>query len=203
MRVSDQDHQDIRQAIMAAERKTSGEIFCVIARASDDYAAFPALWAALAALIIPLFLLPLTQLSANLVYTAQLVVFVVIALLLSVPAIKPFAVPSGIKHRRARRNAVEQFLAHGLHMTRQRTGVLLFVSLAERHAEVVADDGINSRVEQHVWDDAVAALIKGARSDELGKGFVNAIGIVGSVLADHFPPAPGDDNELPDHLVVL
>ena len=104
---------------------------------------------------------------------------------------------------RAHDNALKQFLARNVHRTSARTGVLIFVSIAERYAEVVADAGINSKVGQHVWDGVVRELTKHAGDDRLADGFVNAIGAVGAVLAEHFPVTEGDTNELDDHLVEI
>ena len=92
----------------------------------------------------------------------------------------------------AERRAIEQFLAHGLQMTEARTGALIFVSLAERHAEIVADAGIAAKVPQAVWEEAIAALVGEIRTGRLGEGLVAAVGQVGAVLAAHFPPRPDD-----------
>ena len=62
------------------------------------------------------------------------------------------------------REAMRQFFAQGLHKTENRTGVLIFASVAERYAEIVADAGINAKVTPEVWDQAVAALIAGIKA---------------------------------------
>jgi len=82
--------------------------------------------------------------------------------------------------------------------------VLIFVSLAERMAELVADDGIAGQVEPHVWDKAMAALSAGLKRGDPAAGFTAAIGLCGDVLADRFPADPKDNpNELPDAVVLL
>jgi putative membrane protein len=90
-----------------------------------------------------------------------------------------------------------------LHTTAGRTGVLLFVSVAERHAEIIADKGIDARVPAGTWkkviDDLTAAIGEGHSAD----GFVAAITAIGAHLARHFPPTARDPNELPDHLIIL
>ncbi|MEZ5840050.1 MAG: hypothetical protein R3D02_06375 [Hyphomicrobiales bacterium] len=198
------EQQDrIAAAVKAAEANTSGEIFTVIARASDDYRFIPVLWAALAALLVPMPLIFATSLSVQVIYLAQLAVFCTLAIVLSLPAVRPYAVPGPVQQRRAHRNAIEQFLAHGLHTTRDRTGVLIFVSLAERYAEVVADEAINEKVDPAVWDEAVAALIDEIRAGRPTEGFIAAIGLCGAALAAHFPPRPDDDNELSDRIVEI
>ncbi len=96
-----------------------------------------------------------------------------------------------------------QFLAHNIHLTQARTGVLIFVSLAERYAEIVADSGIDDRVDQSVWDSAVRGLTQSAADGRLVDGFIQAIGTVVSVLAEHFPVSPGDTDELENRLVEI
>jgi putative membrane protein len=201
--VSETDRERVRTAIAAAEAGTSGEIYAVVARQSDDYAVIPIVWATLAALVAPAPLLLMTNLAASVIYAVQLGVFVVLAVVLSIPAIKPLVIPEVVRRRRTRAMAVEMFLAHGLHTTEARTGVLIFVSLAERRAEIVADSGIAVRVEQATWDHAMAQLIAEIRAGRLGDGLVAAIGATGEELARHFPPHPRNRDELPNELVIL
>ena len=101
------------------------------------------------------------------------------------------AVVPGASSARARtRSRVEQFLAHGLHTTEARTGVLIFVSLAERYAEIVADAGIAAKVDQAVWDASIAALLADIRDGRLADGLVGGdrAGRRGACRA--FPAAP-------------
>lgn len=201
--LSQADRIRIRDAVAAVEARTSGEIFVVVAEASDDYRFIPLLWATLAALIAPLPLIFLTALPASFIYMIQLAVFVALAIVLSLPAVKPHIVPSTVKHARASALAVQQFLAHGLHTTEVRTGVLVFVSLIEHHAEIVADTGIASRVDQKMWDDVVVRLVGEIRAGRLTDGLIAAIESAGLVLAKHFPYRPGDRDELRNDVVIL
>ena len=201
--LNDQDRTRIRDAIATAEAKTAGEIFVVVARASDEYHLVALLWATLAALCVPLPLVSLTLVPALQIYLAQLAVFVVLSVLLSLPPLHMAVVPLRLKRARAHARAVEQFLAHGLHTTEARTGVLIFVSLAEHYAEIIADSGIAAKVEQRVWDEAMAKLIEETRAGRLAEGLIHAIARTGAVLATHFPPRPRDVNEIPDDLILL
>lgn len=201
--LSDADRARIRQAVAAAETRTAGEIFVVIANASDDYGFIPLIWATLVALVVPLPLIAVTLLSASAIFAIQLGVFIALALVLSLPAARPLVVPTGVKLARAHGLAVQQFLAHGLHTTEARTGALIFVSLAERHAEIIADAGIAAKVDQAVWDEVMAALLAEIRQGRLAAGLVAAIASVGAVLAQHFPPRARDRNELPNDLIML
>jgi putative membrane protein len=80
---------------------------------------------------------------------------------------------------------------------------LLFVSLAERYAEVIADEGIATCVDQSAWDGIVDVLVTHAHKGNVADGFVVAAELSGALLATHFPKTDDDTNELDDHLVEL
>ena len=201
--ISQADRARIIDAIRAAEARTSGEIFCVIARYSSDYRLVPLAWAAALALVVPAPLIHFTLWPAAVIYLVQLVVFVAAALALSLPAIRFRVVPRRTRHERAHAEAMRQFFAQGLHQTENRTGVLIYASLAERYAEIVADAGIHAKVTPDVWDQAIAALVAGMREGRAGDGFVAAIERCGAVLAEHFPPGALNRDELPNKLVEI
>ncbi len=201
--LSEAERTRVRDAVAAAEAGTTGEIFVVVAEMSDDYRFIPLTWATLAALVVPLPLVFFTALAAAMIFAVQLAVFIVLALALSWPSVRPKVVPGPVKHGRAHGLAVQQFLARGLQMTEARTGALIFVSLAERHAEVVADAGIAAKVDQAEWDAVIAALVGEIREGRLAEGLLAAVAGVGAVLARHFPSEPGDRNELPNEVVLL
>ncbi len=197
------DHRLISAAVRDAEQRTSGEIVTVIAGSSDDYHYIPLLWAALIALIAPLPLVLFSGLDARSVYLIQLSLFITLALALRHPALKYRVVPAAIKRRRAHRQAVGQFLAQNLHATRDRTGVLIYASLAERYVEIIADEGIDAKIKPGFWDDVVAKMTGHLKAGEITLGFLGAINDCGAVLAEHFPPGAQGDNELPDQLIEI
>jgi putative membrane protein len=201
--ISQNDKVRITEAIRQAEQKTSGEIFCVVAHNASDYRLVPVAWAAVIALAVPWPLIHFTLWPASVIYFLQLVVFVAVTIALSQPAIRFRIVPRRAKHDRAHALAMRQFFAQALHQTENRTGVLIFASIAERYAEIVADAGINAKVTPEVWDKAVAGLIAGMRRDQPGDGFVAAIEQCGAVLAEHFPPGVLNRDELPNKLVEI
>ena len=207
--ISPEDHARIAAAIRAAERKTDGEIYCVVARTSDGYfypAAVVAMLGVLLASIAVGFALETWWLSIRLPYFAAVQLLAAVAalvLLWLLPALRIHLVPHRLRFQAAHANAVNQFLSRNVHVTAARTGVLVFVSLAERYAEVIADSGIDSRVGQHVWDDVVRDLTRHAGEGRIADGFIQAIATAGMVLAEHFPASPGDANELDDHLVEI
>jgi putative membrane protein len=201
--IEEADMQRIVDAIRAAEARTAGEIFCVIAHASSSYRLVPIAWAAMVALLVPLLLIYLTNWPAGAIYMLQLAAFIITAAVLLVPAVRFRVVPKQAMRRRAHAEAIRQFLAHGMHLTERRTGVLIFASVAERYAEIVADAGINAKVAPGVWEDAIAALIGAIKEGRPADGFIAAVERCGTVLARHFPPGAINPDELPNKLVVM
>ena len=207
------DRKRIAAAIAEAESRTSGEIVAVVTAASDSYHFIAFLWAAIAALAVPLPLMLITNWSGpdmaasssglTEAYLLQLATFAIVAAVLLLTPLRLRVVPGRVKRARAHRNAVEQFLAQNLHTTRGRTGVLLFVSIAERYAEVIADEGIYAKVPAEVWDDVVRLLVDNIKAGAAAEGFLQAVRLSGALLAEHFPPATHACDELPNHLIVL
>lgn len=201
--LSEDGESRVAAAIVAAERKTSGEIVAVVTRESSTYLYAPFMWAALFALLVPWPLIYFTWVSVQKIYFVQLVVFVGLLCLFLVRPVRYRLVPKSVKHSRAHRRAVEQFLAQDLHTTSGRTGVLIFVSVAERYAEILADTGIDEKVPAGTWKSIVDTLTTHIGKRRAADGFIKAIEETGQHLAQHFPPGTRDPNELPDHLIVL
>lgn len=201
--ITDDDRERIREAVVAAERRTSGEFVTVVARAADDYTYIPLLWAAGVAMVLPGVLWWFTPLPTHALLIAEAAVFIVLALVLQVPVLRRRVIPAAVARRRATLLARAQFLAQGLHRTRERTGVLLFVSVEERYVEILADEGINARVPPGAWQGIVDAFIARVRAGDIAGGFVAAVQSCGDLLAEHFPRAADDVDELPNRLVEL
>jgi putative membrane protein len=201
--ITEADKTLISAAIRQAEAVTAGEIFCVIAKHSSEYRLVPLAWAAAIALLTPLPLIYLTNASVDVVYLAQLAVFLIAALVLSHPKLRFHIVPRQARHDRAHAEAMRQFFAQGLNKTEHRTGVLIFASAGERYAEIVADTGINEKVTPQVWDDAIDALVGAIKVGKPADGFLAAIERCGAVLAAHFPPGALKRDELPDKLLEI
>ena len=209
LNLSSEDHIKIRDRIRDNETRTSGEIYAVVARQSDGYQFVVGCYALAISLILGVTLWCLNIFypmgaTAGWILLVQFINAVVLFSLSRVsPAFKRLLVPDRIAYRRASRNAVQQFLAHGVHNTENRSGVLIFVSLEERYAEVVADAAINSKVDQEEWNRMVAGLVDHAAKGALADGFLQAIDQAGALLAEHFPPVQGQENELDDKLVEI
>ena len=204
-----QEHQRVTAAIQAAESRTSGEIICVLARRSDSYflaSAFVVAVAMLAVSAIAAFVLERMWFSVppwQFVLAQILSLTASLALLWAAPGLRIRLVPRHLRYRRAHHNAVKQFLARNIHVTERRTGVLIFLSLEERYAEVIADAAINAHVPQQKWDAIVGDLVAHAARGEVANGFEAAIASCGRLLAEAFPLDGSDANELDDHLVEI
>jgi putative membrane protein len=204
MEISDRDRARLSAAIRAAEARTTGEIVCVLAqRSSVGRTALPVVIAAVLALAVPWLLMALTTLSLQLILSIQVVVFLAATAIAGLPGVQAALMPRRARRALAHRAAMEQFVIRGVARTKQRTGILIFVSLAERYTRIIADDGIAQRVPQAHWQGAVDALIAHTRDGRVADGFIAAIEMCGAVLATHFPSSGGGEDELPDRIYLI
>jgi putative membrane protein len=223
VRLSEADHAAVSAAVTQAELATDGEIVTVVARQSDAYHDVALHWAVLAMLLV-LTLFAIWPEAAEWLYglggdawtsavpvralftialIAVAVAFLLVRLLLATSAVRMALTPASTKARRVRRRAVELFRASAEQRTRARTGVLLYLSLDEHRAEIVADEAIHSKVAPETWGEAMAALVTAVRDRRPGDGMAAAVARIGAVLAEHFPRSEDDVNELPDRLIEL
>ena len=189
MIISESDGQRIAEAIRAAETKTSGEIYCVIAHACGDHLLVPIAWAALLALAAPWPIIHFTNWPAGIIYLIQLAVFIVVSVVLSLPVIRFRIVPKRRLHGHAHIVAMQQFLAQGIHLTKKRTGVLIFASSAEHYAEIIADSGINSKVTPETWKKAIAALVSAIKGGDRATALSPLSSCAGRSWRNIFHPA--------------
>ena len=223
LRLSDADREKVSAAIAAAEATSSGEIVAIATPISDPYHDVGLHWA-----LVPLFAVlawaawrptalmwwynflfggwqpdpTLSQLLTLLMFFAALK-FTIALLILKWMPLRLILTPAATKHRRVRRRAVSLFKAAAEGRTTGRTGVLIYLSMAERRAEIVADEAILKVTDDHTWGEAMTALLKEVREGRPADGIVAAIKRVGLVLAEHFPRSVDDDNEIPDKLIEL
>jgi len=198
------DHQRIADAIRAVEAGTSGEIVCVVARACEPYMIIAALWSLLAGLLGGgVAALAGVDLSLAGLVGVQSGIALLVFLALHHMPLRMALVPRAVKLRRAERMARTQFLEQGLHRTSGRTGVLIFAAMAEHHVEIIADEGINAKVDTGTWDVIVQGFTARMKKGETVDAFIGAIAAAGVELEQHFPRQPDDQGELPDHLVEI
>ncbi len=220
--INDAGRHDVSNAVVAAEAGTAGEIVTIIADRSDRYADTALWWSAGIALLalsayalFPDFYLGLvTHLTgewgepkaADILELALVIVglkFVAMRLILQWMPLRLWLTPGRVKSDRVRGRAIRYFKVGAEKRTLGRTGILIYLSVDEHRAEIVADEAIHARVSQEAWGEAMAKLVSHARAGRLTDGMVAAIGDVGTILSAHFPRASDDVNELPDRLIEL
>ncbi|HEU0100638.1 MAG TPA: hypothetical protein VFQ67_17900 [Allosphingosinicella sp.] len=222
-RFSEADHALVTEAVARAERSSDGEIVTIVAQRSDSYHDVGLHYAVLAMLLVPTAAALVPQawidwglaivfgwnaslsfrLLMALLVVKMAVVFLLVRFAFAWMPLRMALTPASTRTRRVRRRAVELFRAGTEKRTKGRTGILLYLSLLERRAEIVADEAIHSRVEPDVWGDAMAALVDGVKAGRPGEGMALAVGKMGEVLAQCLPPTLENPNELPDRLIEL
>lgn len=223
MRLSQADHALVSEAIAAAEGATDGEIVTVVAETSDAYHDVALHWAVLAMLLVPGVLALVPQgwadrglslflgwnaegqrgLMMLLLFAILATVFLAVRLLLASMRLRMALTPGSTRTRRVHRKAVQLFRSTCERKTRGRTGVLIYLSLAEHRAEIVADEAIHRQVDPDVWGEAMAVLVTHAREAQVAQGMAEAVHLVGEVLTRILPRSAGDTNELCDRLIEL
>lgn len=203
MAISKEDHERITAAIRAAEAKTSGEIVCVLAEVSSHATVLPVFVAAVIALVTPWLLVAFTTMPVLRILFVQAIVFAVLLTILCIPAVRIALVPRRARRAIAYRVAMEQFISRGIARNIGTSGILIFVSLAERYARIIVDDEIAKQVPQSRWQSAVDALIAHVREGRVADGFIAAIELCGNELAQHFPETDSSRSRLPDRLFVI
>ena len=221
---TDAERERIAEAVAEAERGTDAEIVTVVAAKSDAYHDVGLHYAVLAMLLVPVGLALVPQawidwavawvLGWNAHLTRGLVMLYVFVKLAAAFLIVRFALaytpwrmaltPGSTKVRRVRRRATELFKTACLGRTKRQTAVLLYLSIAERRAEIVVDDAIHAKVDASEWGEAMAALIGEVKAGRPGEGMAQAVARIGQVLTAHVPAVEGDNpNEIPDGVIEL
>ena len=102
-----------------------------------------------------------------------------------------------------RRRAIQYFKVGAERRTEARVGILLYLSLDERIAEIVADEAIHKAVPAERWGEAMTALVDEVRAGRPAEGMAAAVTRIGAILSENFPKTETDRNELPDRLIEL
>ena len=223
LRFSEEDHRLVTEAVARAERLSDGEIVTVVADRSDAYHDVALHWAVLAMLLVPAAIAALPQsvvddvAAAFLGWNAELgrpllmlflvvklaAVFLIVRLILAWRPLRMALTPAATKSRRVGRRALEIFRVAAEKKTHGRTGVLLYLSLMEHRAEIVADEAIHSKVKPEVWGEAMEALIGKVKEGRPGEGVAIAVDRIGEVLASVLPKSLDDPNQIPDRLIEI
>ncbi|GGC00453.1 hypothetical protein GCM10011494_18770 [Novosphingobium endophyticum] len=218
-----EDHARISAAVAQAELQSSGEIVTILADRSDGYTDVQLAWSAAASLlalcalvIVPDFYLglydrlfagwghewtPRAIISLAAVFAA--LKFGGVFLLQFWRPLKFALIPPQVKTMRVHERAIRAFRIGAERRTTGRTGVLIYLSMREHRAEIVADEAIAGKVDPDVWGDAMQAMLAHVREGRIADGMCAAVDKVGAILAPHFPRTDDDVNELPDRLIEV
>ncbi len=216
------DHARVSAAIAEAEAKSDGEIIAITAEQSDAYHDVGLHWAVLAMVAVLAFFAAMPQwlvwwhdrlqgwaaeptpreLLTLLLFLA-LLKFLVVLFMLKWRPLRMLLTPGSTKTRRVRRRAIMLFKAGAERRTIGRTGILIYLSMAEHRAEIVGDEAITKVTTEETWGEAMTELLTHVKAGRPADGIVAAIGIIGEVLAQHFPKSGQDSNEIPDKLIEL
>ena len=221
--VSADEHGIVTAAVAQVEQHTDGEIVTVIAGQSDDYRETPVYWA-VAAMFLALACIavfpeyfegwlgvftggwvhdytPGEYLTVIMLLLAA--IFGVVHLIVGWKPVRLALTPGAVKRARVRDRAISLFKVSAEKRTTGLTGVLIYLSMAEHRAEIVADGAISAKVTSDVWGEAMADMITELRDGRAGEGMAAAVRDVGKVLIEHFPKTRDNPNELPDRLIEL
>jgi putative membrane protein len=220
--LSDDDHAKVSAAIAEAEAKSDGEIIAIAADQSDSYHDVGLHYAILVLFLVLAFFAawphqlelwwtrlmgwtaePTQRELLTLLLGFALLKFLAVLFLMKWMPLRLLLTPGSTKTRRVRRRAVMLFKAGGERRTVGRTGILIYLSMGEHRAEIVADEAITKVTTPETWGEAMAALITEVKAGRPGEGIVAAVGLIGAVLAEHFPKSSTDTNEIPDKLIQL
>ncbi|HKR92020.1 TPM domain-containing protein [Novosphingobium sp.] len=221
--LSDADRDRISAAVGEAELLSAGEIVTILAERSDGYTDVALAWSAAVALlalallaIAPDFYLGIydrilagwghewtPRAILTLAAGVAAVKFGAMMLLQLWQPLRFWLIPPPIKTMRVHDRALRAFRIGAERRTSGRTGILIYLSMRERRAEIVADEAISSKVDPQVWGDAMNAMLVELGQSRIADGMIAAIRKVGAVLQVHVPRAADDVNELPDRLIEV
>jgi len=201
---SEADKTRVAETVRNAEAHTSGEIVPLVVNASDHYVYVHFIGAVIGQILflgVGIWILPECDLVRLLIFQA---LGFLLGYLLSkyVPPLKRSLLSHGTADAEVYDRALRAFYENELYRTRDRTGILIFVSLLERRVQVLADTGINARVPPGTWDEVVRIILEGIRLRDLSQGLCNAITRCGEILAREFPRKSDDTDELGDQLRI-
>ncbi|MCO1333907.1 TPM domain-containing protein [Microbulbifer sp. OS29] len=195
--------RQVAEAIKEVESHTDAEVIAVVAREADNYLYISTLWAA----FITLLLSPLIDflpfwLNLQQVITLQWVLFIALAVIFRWRPITMHLVPKKIKFWRASNLARRHFLEQDLHSTKDRLGLLIFVSESEHYVEILADRGISKLITNDNWQRVIESFVREIKRGKSGEALLSCIEQCGDLLQQAIPTSTIKD-ELSNHLIII
>jgi putative membrane protein len=205
-KIDEAARSNIRIKIAEAEKHCDSEIVCLISQRSARYVLFPLLIAALIALVMPVaevFAGMAGYLDVTITFQHQTILFILLAALFVFTPLRLKLTPKWQRQQNCDRFSTEQFFKRKLHETTLRNAVMIFVSWDEKYVTVIADKGINEKVQQADWDRLVSDFVTHVKAGDVEVGFLKIIGGAADLLITHFPATTTKTDELSNHLVEL
>jgi putative membrane protein len=202
--LSEKERERVQDAVKEAEKTTTGEIVPMVVSASYHYPVADIIGGAACALPLSLILAPLVGswfwIGAQNMWLFLGFLIPIFILFHQVVRhtvwLKRLFVPHKEIEEEVREAAFVSFFREGLYETGEGTAVLLFISLLERKVWVLADRGINEKVDQREWDEIVREIVTGIRQKRQAEAICHAVRRAGELLKTHFPAKAGDTDEL-------
>jgi putative membrane protein len=214
-----EDVKNIEKAVEKAEKNTSGEIATAFINESNDYAKYELFFAFIAGFVYFAVLLMFSGKIESLIqnlfwnYSSNYLVsfygfstFIVISIfyfIANISHIDRLIVFKKVMEKKVKNRAIRHFMESGVYKTRDRTGILIFISFLERRIELIADSGINEKIDQSKWNDIVTHIINGIKDKKLANNLIEAIDECGKLLSKYFPIKEDDENELANEINFL
>ena len=221
--MTEAEHLMVTRAVAACEEHTDGEIVTIVTDSSDTYHDIALIWASGAAFLVlaiaamvPNFFVDIADRLiggwghvftageyAAMIFIGMALTAIGVYLALKWTPLRMILTPKPVKTRRVQARALQLFKVGAESRTIANTGILIFLSMREHRAEIIADAAIAAKVTPEIWGDAMLALIEKVRAGAPGEGMAAAVEQVGAVLIEHFPKSGENPNELPDRLIEI
>ena len=207
--LSDDQRAHVNAAVEKAEKLTAGEIVVMFISASYHYPMANVIGATTFAIPLALIFTPviggwLWIGNQNMwLFLGLLTVFFILfhEIIKHLVWLKRYFISRKEIDAEVKEAAITHFFNHGLYRTRDKTGVLVLISVFERHVWVLADEGINAKVPEGHWADIVKMITDGIRQKRSADAICEAVEKIGKLLKRHFPVKPDDTDEL-DNLII-
>ncbi|HEX3430224.1 MAG TPA: hypothetical protein VHT03_05000 [Rhizomicrobium sp.] len=171
-----QEKARIQQAVGDAEARTQAHVAVSIVPASDRYLLYPVAWSAVVALLAAgVLAIGWPRFPLREAFAVEALVFVVLSLVLEWWPLRLKLVPATIRHHRAEALAHREFAARVLASKERKGGVLIFVSLGERYAQILADRDAHARVGAAAWQKILADTVAAAKTRPVADAVIAAI----------------------------
>lgn len=192
------NEQKIIDAIALAEKSTSAEIVPLIVKRSSTVGHVPFI-------LFLIFIILFLQLGFKSFYGEVFEFFISLFLahfLSKIYFIQRFFTSRRDRHLQVLRRAQFEFYDLGMQKTKKSTGVLIFVSLMERKAVVLADKTVSEKLPEITWKEALKVLIDSIKKHNVEEGIIHAIEHCSKILSAHFPPEENNPNEIADKVFI-